>query len=147
MSTLEKAIAIAAAAHAGRVDKAGAPYILHPLRVMLSVSTDGERIVAVLHDVVEDTHWTPDALRKEGFSEEILSALDSVTKRKGEEDDYAAFVARAAENPIGRRVKLADLMDNLDLSRIAQPTERDFARMEKYLRAVAYINGLNRAER
>jgi (p)ppGpp synthase/HD superfamily hydrolase len=144
MSTLERAIAIAAEAHAGRVDKAGAPYILHPIRVMLNVSTIDERIVAVLHDVVEDSHWTFDMLRAEGFSAELLIALASVTKLR-EDEPYEAFVERAAANPIGRRVKLADLTDNLDLSRIAQPTERDFARIEKYRRAVAYINGLDGA--
>ena len=140
MSTLERAIAIAAEAHTGVVDKAGAPYILHPLRVMLGVSTLDERMVAVLHDVVEDTPWNFGRLRAEGFSETVIAGLDSVTKRAGE--DYEAFVQRAASNPIGRRVKLADLTDNLDLSRIANPTEKDFTRMEKYRRAVAYIKGL-----
>jgi (p)ppGpp synthase/HD superfamily hydrolase len=140
MSTLERAIAIAAEAHTGVVDKAGAPYILHPLRVMLGVSMLDERMVAVLHDVVEDTPWNFGRLRAEGFSETVIAGLDSVTKRTGE--DYEAFVRRAASNPIGRRVKLADLTDNLDLSRIANPTEKDFTRMEKYRRAVAYIKGL-----
>ena len=140
MSTLERAIAIAAEAHTGVVDKAGAPYILHPLRVMLGVSTMDERMVAVMHDVVEDSPWTFERLRVEGFSEAVIAGLDAVTKRKGE--DYDAFVRRAASNAIGRRVKLADLTDNLDLSRIANPTEDDFRRMEKYRRAVAYIKGL-----
>jgi len=140
MSTLERAIAIAAEAHTGVVDKAGAPYILHPLRVMLGVSTLDERMVAVMHDVVEDTPWTLERLRAEGFSEAVIAGLDAVTKRTGE--DYDLFVRRAAANAIGRRVKLADLTDNLDLSRIANPTEKDFTRIEKYRRAVAYIEGL-----
>jgi (p)ppGpp synthase/HD superfamily hydrolase len=141
MSTLERAIAIAAEAHAGQVDKAGAPYVLHPLRMMLKLSSNAERVVAVLHDVVEDCPgWTFERLRGEGFSDEIITALRSVTKRDGE--DYEAFVRRAAENPIGRRVKLADLDDNCDLNRIAAPSERDFARIEKYRRTIELIGRL-----
>src|SRR5215467_11229904 len=127
MSTLERAIAIAAEAHAGQVDKAGASYVLHPLRMMLAVQQTEERIVAVLHDVCEDCPgWDFARLRREGFSERIIEALDAVTKRDGE--DYDAFVRRAAADPIGRAVKLADLRDNCDLSRIAAPTPRDLAR-------------------
>jgi (p)ppGpp synthase/HD superfamily hydrolase len=138
MSTLERAIAIAAEGHAGVTDKAGAPYILHPLRMMLSLSSPDERIVAVLHDVCEDCPgWNFDRLRAEGFADHIITALDSVTKRDGEE--YEAFARRAAANPIGRRVKLADLADNCDISRIAHPTERDFQRIEKYRRAIKLI--------
>lgn len=137
MSNLEKAIAIAAQAHQGQIDKAGSPYIFHPLRVMLRLKTAPECIVGVLHDVVEDTATTVDDLRAAGFSDEILRSLEAVTKRNGE--DYEAFVLRAAADPIGRQVKLADLADNMDLSRIAEPTERDFARIEKYRRAVALI--------
>jgi (p)ppGpp synthase/HD superfamily hydrolase len=141
MSTLERAIAIAAEAHAGQVDKAGAPYVLHPLRVMLRLSTPEERMVAVLHDVCEDCPgWTFDRLRGEGFHDRVIEALQSVTKRDGE--DYEAFVTRAAASPIGRRVKLADLHDNCDLSRIAQPTERDHERIGKYRRAIAMIDAM-----
>ena len=141
MSTLERAISIAARAHEGQVDKAGAPYVLHPLRVMLHVSTVEERIVAVLHDVVEDSAVTFDDLRREGFSEIVLEALASVTKKDGEA--YDDFVARAAANPIGRRVKLTDLQDNCDLSRIAHPEARDYERIAKYQRAIAKIRDLD----
>src|ERR1700730_1923444 len=99
MSTLNRAIAIAAEAHADMFDKAGAPYILHPLRVMLALRDDDARVVAVLHDVVEDcSHkgWTFERLQSEGFSSEILEALRSVTKRDDGEEDYLAFVKRAA---------------------------------------------------
>jgi (p)ppGpp synthase/HD superfamily hydrolase len=145
MSILERAIAIAAEAHAGQVDKAGAPYVLHPLRMMLRLATMEERIVAVLHDVCEDCPgWDFARLRREGFSENVLEALGSVTKHDGE--DYEAFVRRAAANPIGRRVKLADLHDNCDLSRITAPTPRDFERIEKYRRAIDYISKLEAAE-
>lgn len=142
MSTLERAIAIAAEAHAGQVDKAGAPYGLHPLRMMLRMSSIDERIVAVLHDVCEDCPgWTFDRLRREGFSDRIIDALDSVKKRDGEE--YEDFVRRAVANPIGGRVKLADLVDNIDVSRIAARSERDFQRIEKYRRAIDLIGRLS----
>jgi len=142
MSTIERAIKIAAEAHAGQVDKAGAPYILHPLRLMLRMTTNDERIVAVLHDVVEDSHWSLELLRAEGFSEQVVRAIDSVTRRDGE--TYEDFVLRAGLDPIGCRVKLADLEDNCDLGRIASPTEKDHTRIERYRRA---IEQLRRQER
>jgi len=135
--TLERAIAIAATAHAGQVDKGGAPYILHPLKVMLRMNSLEERIVAVLHDVVEDCGISLDDLRKEGFSEAVLSAMESVTKVPGE--SYEDFVERAAQNPIGRVVKLADLEENSDLSRIASPSWEDLERVEKYRRAIGRL--------
>ncbi len=140
MSTIERAIAIAAAAHEGQLDKAGAPYVFHPLRLMMRMATIEERIVAVLHDVVEDSAITFEDLEKEGFSTAVLEALESVTRQPSE--NYDKFVLRAAANPIGRRVKLVDLEDNCDLSRIAAPTEKDYARVEKYRRAIATINVL-----
>lgn len=141
MNMLNRAIAIAAEAHAGQQDKAGAPYILHPLRVMLSVDSESERITAVLHDVVEDCPgWSFDRLRAEGFPDEIIEAIQSVTKRDGE--SYEDFVRRAAQNPIGRNVKLADLRDNCDLSRIANPTQRDDERNCKYQQAIQLIDEL-----
>jgi (p)ppGpp synthase/HD superfamily hydrolase len=138
MSTLERAIAMAAEAHAGVKDKGGAPYILHPLRMMLKLSTPEERIVAVLHDVCEDCpEWTFERLRTEGFSPSIIEALDSVTKREGEA--YRDFALRAASNPIGRSVKLADLTDNCDISRIQNPTAEDYCRVAKYVDAIETI--------
>jgi (p)ppGpp synthase/HD superfamily hydrolase len=140
MSTLERAIAIAAEAHAGAVDKAGKPYILHPIRVMLQMATNDERIVAVLHDVVEDCKaWTLDRLRAEGFSDEVVRGVDAVTKREGE--TYEAFVLRGSADPLGKRVKLADLRDNLNLSRIAEPSAKDHERIAKYQRALASLEG------
>jgi (p)ppGpp synthase/HD superfamily hydrolase len=137
---------IAAEAHAGMTDKAGAPYILHPLRLMLALSEANDRIVAVLHDVVEDCDgWTLARIRSEGFSEEVIEALDSVTRRneENEEEDYFSFVRRAAANPIGRRVKLADLDDNSDLTRISNPTQCDFKRYVKYRRAIEMIKQMD----
>jgi (p)ppGpp synthase/HD superfamily hydrolase len=140
MSTLERAISIAVEAHAGQVDKAGAAYILHPLRLMLQMTTADERIVAVLHDVVEDTAWTIQRLREEGFSETTLQASASVTRQENE--SYEDFVLRAGLDPIGRRVKVADLEKNSDLRRIAVPTEKDFERVERYRRAIAALKAL-----
>jgi (p)ppGpp synthase/HD superfamily hydrolase len=134
MSTLERAIQIAAEAHAGQVDKAGAPYILHPLRVMFRVESYEERIVAVLHDVVEDSRWTLDDLRAEGFSDAVVNSVDALTRRTNE--SYMEFVRRAGRDPAGRRVKLADLADNSDISRLSSPTDADVARLERYRRAI-----------
>lgn len=140
MSLLEQAIAIAVTAHRGQTDRAGHPYILHPLRVMLRLDDEPARIVAVLHDVIEDTGTTADDLRRAGFPPEILDALDHVTKRAGE--SYDDFAARAARNPIARRVKLADLEDNLDVRRLEAVTEADTARLAKYVRAWRYLRSL-----
>jgi (p)ppGpp synthase/HD superfamily hydrolase len=130
MSSLERAIEIAAAAHAGQVDKAGQPYILHPLRVMLRVSGDHERMAAVLHDVVEDTPVTLEQLIREGFPPEVISAVQALPK--GAQESRLQAAARAAADPIARAVKLADNLENMDLSRIANPTEKDYARLKEY---------------
>lgn len=130
---LERAISIAAQAHDGQRDKAGNPYILHPLQLMLQMDTEEEMIVAVLHDVVEDSDWTLAKLQAEGFSENILTALDALTKRENEE--YADFIERAALDPIARRVKLADLQDNMRITRLQAITEKDLNRLVKYHQA------------
>lgn len=135
---LQRAVRIAEEGHAGQVDKAGQPYIAHPRRVMMAMRDDAARIVAILHDVVEDCGVTLEDLEKEGFPRHILDALDAVTRRVGE--TYEAFVARAAADPIARQVKYADLQDNADLSRIAAPTAADVARTEKYRRALAQLD-------
>jgi len=118
LSTLERAIQIATGAHTSQVDKAGEPYILHPLRVMLNVSSPDERLVAVLHDVIEDSEITSKDLLSEGFSTTIEGVAD---------------------NPLARIVKLADLKDNSDLSRIPNPTERDFKRLKKYQKTRQFL--------
>jgi (p)ppGpp synthase/HD superfamily hydrolase len=140
VSTLERAIALAAEKHAGQLDKAKAPYILHPLRVMLGVETLEEKMAAVLHDVVEDTDVTLADLAAEGFSPAVVRAVDALTRRKGE--DYMDFVRRAGADPVARRVKLADLADNMDLSRLPNPGEADNVRLEKYRRARALLLAL-----
>lgn len=136
MNPLERAIFIAVQAHAGAKDKAGKAYILHPLRMMMKMSTEAQRVVAVLHDVVEDSDWTIEGLRSEGFTEEVLTAVDHLTKRQGE--DYEDFVRRAVSDPLALRVKIADLEDNLDQSRLKDLTEQDRARIARYEKALAY---------
>lgn len=141
MASLERAIAIAAEAHAGQVDKGGSPYVLHPLRVMLAVEGEDAKIAAVLHDVLEDCPtWTASRLRFEGFSPDVLCALDALTRRRSE--GYAAFVARLGWNDLARQVKLADLADNSDLSRLRKVTPKDRERAEKYQNAIAYLESL-----
>ncbi len=127
---LEKAIEIAVEAHRGQIDKAGKEYILHPMRVMLRGRNDTEMIVGILHDVVEDTPITIDMLRLEGFSEDILAALECVTKHRGE--SYGTFIDRVLTNPLATQVKLYDMEDNMNRDRIPYPTPKDEARFRKY---------------
>lgn len=103
---------------------------MHPIRVMLSVQSAEQRIAAILHDVVEDTDWTIEQLAAEGFTSEVLDAVVALTKVDGESRLDAA--RRAVRDPIARHVKLADVTDNMDLSRIDSPTEKDYARIEEY---------------
>lgn len=134
MATLERAIALAVEAHKDQKDKYGAPYIGHVLRVALAGRTEAEQIVGALHDVVEDTDLTFEDLRREGFSEDIITAVECLTKRSDDED-YDAFTARVKTNPLAIRVKLHDLTDNMDIRRIPQVEERDVPRLNKYLKA------------
>jgi len=137
MSTLEQAIALAAHAHEGQVDQAGAPYILHPLRVMLAVTTLEQKIAAVLHDVLEDTTVTVDELRRAGFAPVVIEAVVALTKTAGETRMQAA--RRAAANPIACVVKWADVSDNMDVSRITHLTAKDRARLEEYQQVKALL--------
>lgn len=135
--TLARAIAIASWAHAGQKDKAGQPYILHPLRVMMRGRTEEERIVGVLHDVAEDCpHYSLDRLFKEGFDRKVLHALAALTRLKPE--SYEAFIERiVASSPLARQVKVWDLEDNCDLSRLGRPSEADIDRVcTRYLPAL-----------
>lgn len=134
---LEKARKIAEKAHQRQVDKGGHPYILHPLRVMEKCEAAEEKIVALLHDVLEDSEYTLEDLRKEGFADEILKALVCLTHREGE--GYMEYIDRVCENPLAARVKYADLQDNMDISRIPNPAEKDYIRLEKYKIAKARI--------
>ncbi len=130
---LDRAIRIASKAHEGQKDKAGQPYILHPLRVMFNVKNETEMICAILHDVIEDTDISIEHLREEGFSEAVLDAIDALTKRDNE--NYDDFIDRVIKNKIACQVKLADMMDNMDLTRIINPCEEDYKRVDKYRKA------------
>ena len=133
---LERAIEIAVSAHKGVFDKGGNPYILHPLRVMMSLTTNDEKIVGVLHDVVEDSDdWDFDKLKAEGFSDTVLDGLRAVTKFS-EDEDYDAFIRRGLDNNIGRAVKIADIRDNLDVTRIGELKDKDLKRLNKYKRSL-----------
>ena len=132
-ATLEDAISIAAEAHRGQRDKAGAVYLLHPLRLMLRMDSEAAMMAAVLHDVVEDSDWTLERLRERGFPEEVVEAVACLTHRDGE--SYEEFVERLKPNPLARRVKIADLEDNLNVLRVGQLGPKDFQRLEKYHRA------------
>lgn len=136
---LSDAISFACKKHSGQVDKLGSPYILHPLRVMLSMNTNEERIVAILHDVVEDTDATFLDLDKEGFSIDIIHAVESLTKKHGE--DYENYLQRVVRDSIAIKVKLADLQDNLSPNRLnnLSPDVRNRL-MDKYNKALIFIN-------
>lgn len=143
MPTLKDAIILAATHHEGQVDKVGQPYILHVLRVMLQLKTEKERIAGVLHDIVEDCSVTFDDLAALGYDDEIIDTIRCVSKLPEEEDNYAAFIQRVSRGSLlTRRVKIADLEDNADLSRIPNPTEKDFRRTEKYLRAIKLLRAV-----
>ena len=142
MANLERAIEIAVLAHKGASDKSGAPYILHPLRLMFGIEDIEAKIVAVLHDVVEDGkppyRWGLQELEAEGFSANVIEAIDCVTKRPDE--PYETFIERILPNPIAGRVKIADLLDNMNLVRLGREiTEKDVARLRKYQRALARL--------
>lgn len=140
MSTLEKAIEIATEAHQGQFDKAGRDYIGHPLRVMEMGNTEEEKIVGVLHDVIEDTDWTFEKLAEEGFSDEVIAALRCVTKIS-ENENYDDFIDRVKKNPLAVAVKINDLTDNMDIRRLPYLSDKDVKRLKKYLKAYKRLTG------
>lgn len=140
MSTLKRAIEIATQAHQGQLDKAGRDYIGHPLRVIEMGKTEDEKIVGVLHDVVEDTDWTFDKLAEEGFSQDIIAALRCVTNLYKNES-YDEFIERIRKNPLATAVKTNDLSDNMDIRRLPYLSDKDVKRLKKYLRAYKKLIG------
>ena len=137
---LDRAIQLAKQHHEGQTDKAGKPYIEHPLRVMNQVESEEEKIVAVLHDIVEDTDISLNDLRNEGFSEEVVSAVECLTKQDGE--NYDSYIERISFNPLAVKIKLADLEDNSDLTRLPEVTDKDLERIEKYDKALEKLTRL-----
>ena len=140
MSTLQRAIEIATEAHKGQFDKSGKDYIGHPLRVMEMGKTEEEKIVGVLHDVIEDTDWTFETLAEEGFSKEVIDALRCVTKLS-ENENYDDFIERIKKNPLAVAVKINDLSDNMDIRRLPYLSDKDVKRLKKYLKAYKKLIG------
>lgn len=137
VNDFDTALTLATAAHRGMKDKGGKPYIMHPLRVMANVETMEEKIVALLHDTIEDSKLTIHNLREAGFSDEILVAVKTLTRQKDE--DYDDYIDRVKDNDLARAVKMADLIDNSNLSRLKNVTEADTARFDKYQRAISIL--------
>lgn len=130
MSTLEKAIMFAIEKHSGQVDKGNQLYVLHPLRVMLKLESESDKIIAVLHDVLEDTDATIDELKEIGINEVQIETLQLLTKLPKE--SYDSYIQRISTNKIAAKIKIADLKDNMDISRIPEPTKIDYDRVKKY---------------
>lgn len=130
---LGRAVAIAATAHQHQLDKANAPYILHPLRLMFKGRNLAEQMVAILHDVVEDSDWTLERLAEEGFNPDVLAAVDALTHRPNE--SYDQFIDRILLNSLATQVKLYDLEDNMTLTRLTSLSDKDLERLQKYHKA------------
>ncbi len=136
-SMVHVALKLATIAHSGQFDKGGKPYILHPISVAKIVETEEEKTVALLHDVIEDTPVTLEELRENGFPESVVVAVDVLTKRPGV--DYEDYIQGVKQNTLALAVKIADMTHNMDLSRIQNPTTKDYARIEKYERILAEL--------
>lgn len=137
MSNLQKAISLAVDAHFNQTRRNGEPYILHPIRVMLKMQTEEQKIVAILHDVIEDTSLTEEDLYLYGFSENVIKAIMLLTKSK--DCNYEAYIDFIRRNEIARKVKIEDIKDNLDLEQLDRISEKDIARSQKYIRALAEL--------
>jgi len=135
---IDIALAIARKAHAGQVDKAGVDYIQHPLYVASQVKTEQEKAVALLHDVLEDSDITAADLLAYGLSNEVVTAVQTLTKKKGQ--SYQDYLEKVKSNNLARVVKLADLKHNSDLSRLKSVTNTDYDRVEKYKNAIRYLS-------
>ncbi|MCW8901493.1 MAG: GTP pyrophosphokinase [Gammaproteobacteria bacterium] len=134
MSSVDKAIEIAVHAHSGQLDKAGKPYILHPLRIMLKFQNELEQITAVLHDVIEDSELSIKDLESHGFHASVLRAIDCLTKRYNEE--YIDFIVRVSADDLATKIKIADLKDNMELTRLPSVEDEDLLRVQKYKKAL-----------
>lgn len=139
MSDLQRALEIAVTAHKGQTQKSGSPYVLHPLRLMFAVESEEAKICAVMHDVVEDTHWKLDELKAEGFSQEVMEALDCLTHQ--EDVDYEVYIEKISSNSLATEVKLADLKDNMNMRRLPTMNASALARVEKYHKAWVKLGG------
>ncbi|MFK8013572.1 MAG: hypothetical protein AB8B80_16155 [Marinicellaceae bacterium] len=145
MNTLEKSLEIALKAHTGQIDKAGQPYILHPLRIMAKMQSQEEMAVALLHDVIEDSDYTAEDLLKAGINKTVVKAVQCLSKNKGE--SYDKFITRVLKNKLAAKVKLADIEDNINVLRLNSVTDQDLKRIAKYHKAWHKIkDSLSRTE-
>ena len=133
----KKALKLCFEAHKEQIDKSGMPYVFHPFHLAEQMTDEATTIVALLHDVVEDTELTFDDLEKQGFGEEIISALKLLTHN--DDTPYMDYVAKIKNNKIATAVKLADLKHNSDLSRLDTVDEKALKRKEKYEKAIEFL--------
>ena len=133
----KKALKLCFQAHKNQLDKDGLPYIFHPFHVAEQMDDEKSTVVALLHDVIEDTEYTLKDLQHMGFNDEILSALDRLTHK--DDVPYMEYIQEIAKNPLAKKVKIADLKHNSDSSRLTNPTEYDFLRIEKYQQALDFL--------
>ncbi len=119
------------------MDKGGMPYILHPMRLMFQFSEKNLKIIALLHDVLEDSSFTENDLNNAGFSKEIINALIALTRKN--EESYQEFIERIAVNDLARLVKIADIKDNLDITRLSTLNDKNIERIKKYHSALVFL--------
>lgn len=139
MDIIEKSLSIALEAHTGQVDRAGEPYILHPLRVMAKMTTDLEKATALLHDVIEDSSHTRETLEKAGIPHIVIDAVGVLTRAPGQA--YSEYITALMWNVTARAVKIADLEDNMNVLRLGGLTNSDLRRVEKYHLAWIRLSG------
>lgn len=140
----EKALKLAIVAHQNQVDKSGCPYIEHIIAVSHMLESDILKTVAYLHDIIEDTNVNLNDLEVIGFSKDIILAVDSMTKRKNE--IYSDYINRLCQNEIAIKVKIADITHNSDISRLNNPTQKDFERLLKYKKTLEHLNSIVKRE-
>lgn len=142
MATLDKAILIAVQAHQDQKDRYGSNYILHPIRVMMQFKSEPEMIAAILHDVVEKTDWTLEQLREQGFNAVVMEAVDLLTRR--ESQPYMEYIDRLKGNPIPRRVKIADIEDNMNPKRMDSLSDKNFEKLARLHKAWAILKEIDK---
>ena len=140
--TTKKALKLAFDAHKDQLDKSELPYVFHPFHLAEQMETEDETVVALLHDVVEDTKYTFDDIRAMGFSEKVIEALTLLTHDDAE--PYLEYVARLRDNDLARKVKLADLRHNSDLTRLDVIDEKALMRVRKYAEAIRVLSERDR---
>lgn len=124
-------------AHHGQVDRSGIPYIFHPIHIAEQMDTEDLICVALLHDVLEDSHLTRKDLRIRGFKEEVIEAVELLTK--SDKDTYDEYIHKLKSNELAKKVKVEDLKHNMDTERLKKITDKDLARVKKYEEALLFL--------